>query len=630
MIAWGLALLLGLAAAWIGYGAWIADRQLRRQALLLGTLRTVAVALTAALLLAAPLAAPRQADPLVAIDVSASWRRAAGEESSAVRAIRTQWTRAAQAGNVPLVLFGDSLREATPSSLAQLVPQDAASRVRGAVDRAAALGRPLTLVTDGFLDDPEALTDAPPGSRAVVVDAVARADAALADLTVPASAQAGDTVSLAAVIAAGAAGAPAGRLQLSLDGQLLGQTAVPPLGPDGTTRVTLPLIVPRGAHTAIAQATLQLAGDLEPRNDTLSAALTITDRPAAVLISTAPDLDVREMLTVLRGALAVPTRAFFRLAPGVWREEGRYSAVSEEAVRAQAAAAGLLLVHGDTSWVPRDAAARKGALALWTPAPVTPIAAAGELPKSSEWYVIGAPLSPLSAALAGIPWDSLPPISLAGPAGGTMPLLTALLARQGQAQPVIAAQEIGRARRLVVSGSGFAGWSLRGGRSGDAFGALWGAMFDWLAAGQGDARAARPATAWVRAGEAVRWRRGGSDSTVLVTLTRRARNAAAARTPTAGAADSLVLHFPAGAMDAVSAPQAPGVYDVRTAGGSAVLVVNPSREWVPRAPTVRSGLLRAGSVTGVAPRLQEAWWPYVVALLLLCGEWLARRRLGLR
>ena len=93
--------------------------------------------------------------------------------------------------------------------------------------------------------------------------------------------------------------------------------------------------------------------------------------------------------------------------------------------------------------------------------------------------------------------------------------------------------------------------------------------------------------------------------------------------------DSLQLRF-TGAEDVLSSPLAAGVYDVRVPGGTAVLVVNAGREWVPRAPTVSAGPLVRGQLRSDAPRLADATWPFVLALLLLCGEWIGRRAAGLR
>jgi hypothetical protein len=61
-----------------------------------------------------------------------------------------------------------------------------------------------------------------------------------------------------------------------------------------------------------------------------------------------------------------------------------------------------------------------------------------------------------------------------------------------------------------------------------------------------------------------------------------------------------------------------------------LLVVNASREWLPRQPTLRADARIAGAVTTDAPSLADKAWPFVLALLLLCGEWIGRRFAGLR
>jgi len=282
-----------------------------------------------------------------------------------------------------------------------------------------------------------------------------------------------------------------------------------------------------------------------------------------------------------------------------------------------------LIVHGDTTWRAQAGNGAAAARALWVPAPPTQIARAGELTRTPEWYAAAAPPSPLVAALSALPFDSLPPVTLAGPAAGGDPVLTMRLGKQGTAQPAIAAREANGSRTVVISGSGYAGWSLRGGRGREAFTALWGAIFDWVSAGRGDVRAARPVAGVVRAGDVVAWRRGGADSLVAVHLTARG----VAVKPTAG--DSLLLRF-GSRYEASSAAMPAGVYDVQTAGGASVLVVNASREWVPRAPVVAAGPLARGSAGTDAPRLADAGWPFVLALLLLCAEWITRRSSGQR
>jgi hypothetical protein len=72
------------------------------------------------------------------------------------------------------------------------------------------------------------------------------------------------------------------------------------------------------------------------------------------------------------------------------------------------------------------------------------------------------------------------------------------------------------------------------------------------------------------------------------------------------------------------------VYDVSMTGGTAILVVNRTRELLPRTPTVQPGRVGAGAVVGERPRLRDSGWPIVIALAALCAEWLLRRRSGLR
>jgi hypothetical protein len=170
-----------------------------------------------------------------------------------------------------------------------------------------------------------------------------------------------------------------------------------------------------------------------------------------------------------------------------------------------------------------------------------------------------------------------------------------------------------------VSGTGFAAWVQRGGRSADAFAALWGAIFDWAVASEGSGRGVRLDTDPIRAGEPLRWRRGGPDSLVMLTLT-----------GPSGRVDSLALRF-AGASDRTESPAlGEGLYTVREGDASFQLVVNPSREWVPRAPLAAPAVEAAGAPSAPARPLRESNWPFVAALLLLCAEWLLRRRAGLR
>ena len=78
-------------------------------------------------------------------------------------------------------------------------------------------------------------------------------------------------------------------------------------------------------------------------------------------------------------------------------------------------------------------------------------------------------------------------------------------------------------------------------------------------------------------------------------------------------------------------PLPPGIYEATTRGGAALLAVNPSREWLPRAPRVASGLVRgSGRGRRRAAAARTLGWAYALAILLLCAEWILRRRRGMR
>jgi len=603
MTVWLVAAAAGIAAALLQYV--VPARAGAGRSLLPAAFRALAIALLVALVLDAPLGRPRLLAPFAALDVSASWLR--GRDSSAWIAARE---RVRAAGAESTFAFGDSLRPAAGAA-----PRDLASGVRPAVDRALAVGRALVVVTDGEIDDPAALQALPPGSRVEVLRGAARPDAAVATLDGPRAAVGGDTVEVRVSVLAGAAGSGPGTLDLYVNDRRVARASLDSLAPFGERTVPLRLRVPDADGTALLRAMLTTRGDAEAQNDTVTAALEVSAAAAAVFVSTSPDYDARYAVSVLRGALSLPTRGYLRVAPGVWRLEGTLAPVSEDDVRRALRTAPLVILHGDTLALGRPRELARGSLALLAP-PVEDVPA--------EWYATGAPASPVAGALAGIPWDSLPPIAVSPsmPAGAWQALETRQ-GRRGDRRVAIVGTDEPR-RSVVVGASGLWRWQFRGGVSADAYATLWGSLFDWLASERTDVRPALPAEQVVRAGQPVRWRRGaGSDSLVTATLVRRGGGGAAG-------GDSVTLRFAPGAAVAESPPLAAGIYDVRVPGGSAVLPVNVSRELLPRAPTVRAGRVGTGAALGDAPTVRAAGWVYALLVAALCIEWLLRRRAGLR
>lgn len=243
--------------------------------------------------------------------------------------------------------------------------------------------------------------------------------------------------------------------------------------------------------------------------------------------------------------------------------------------------------------------------------------------EEGEWFAVATPASPIAPALGTLPFDSLPPLAVAPllPAGEWQGLLARRAGSADDRRPVIVGWETPR-RIAVIGASGFWRWRFRGGVRADAYSALFGALYDWLAGGRTDRRAVVPDGDPIRAGMPMRWHRGAAtDSVATATLVR--KDATAQRR-------TVTVRFATGSNEAETSPLPVGIYEVTTEGGTSLIAVNQSREMLPRRPTVKSGAVGGEPALGEAPLLRDARWVYVLIVLLLCGEWLLRRRSGLR
>ncbi len=593
---WGLALGAGLLVSWIAYPS----GALSRLRPLLMALRVVAVVVVMALLLDLPIGVARPPAPLVALDASGSWQRSADQGAWRVAG---DSARAASVTATDLVLFGDSVRSVTIPA----APTDLASQVAPVVQRAAADGRRLVVVTDGAIDDADALAQALPGSRLIVVPTTAKADRAVADISAPAEGRVGDTVRVQArIVAGGAVPAPA-TLRWMLDGAVLGESPVGALAASGEEVVEGRLVIPAGDSVAVLRAVLAAGSDGEARNDTLAVAFRRGVRQRVVIISSAPDADVRDVAAALRSNVALPTDVFFRVAPLRWVRDNDFTPIDESAVRAAVRGATLAVLHGDTTVLGAPSALNTRALLLLSPAS----------PDAPELMVRPAPSSPLQAGLAGIVVESLPPLRAAVPARGAVVALNAAPGGAPTGATAVIAATDGEVRRVVVSASGYGRWRARGGVSEAAFQALIGSSTDWLLGARGRAAVATPVAAVVRAGAIVRWRRG-SQARSAVTLVRDGDRATRR--------DTLVFGTSA---EATMPPLASGVWRGTIDGAPVVIPVSGSREWLPHVATLRSGPLN-GEALAVRRGARSLSWLYLATVLLLAAEWLLRRRAGLR
>jgi hypothetical protein len=601
MIDWLIGALAGALVAFWQYGRGAVTPRFALPA----ALRAIATALVVALLLNAPAGRAHIVAPEIALDASESWLRAAPRCDR----WRLALDSASALGGRRWLRFGDSVRVDVGTD----APIDRASRLRPIADRAAGTGRPVVVITDGELDDADAIAVLPRGSRMIVMPCVAAPDAAIQGLEAPRSLLAGDTVDLRVTVVAGGAGAVAGEVEIRLDTALLGVGRYARLLPYAEQALDIRIVAAGAERTAVMRAIVRRGDDVEPRNDTLALGIDVSRAPAAVFVSTAPDFDAREAVAALRGITSLPTRAYYRVAAGAWRADGGLARVEESVVRAAVRDAPLVVLHGDTATFGAPRAATRGSLLLFAP----PSADDG------EWFAAAAPASPLAATLGALPFDSLPPLSVAAslPRGEWQGLVVRRGGAPDDRRPALVGWDSPR-HVAVLGASGLWRWRFRGGARADAYGAFFGSLYDWLAAGRSDRRAAVPDAAPLRAGVPVRWRRGAAgDSVVPVTITRRSAT---------GRVYSMTLRFADGASVAESPPLAPGIYDARMTGGAAVLVVNPSLELVPRRPTVTSRQVGGSAALGEAPSLRSLGWLYALVVGLLCAEWLLRRRAGVR
>ncbi len=596
LLGWGLALGSALVVAWVAYPA-AAKPGLRP---LLAGLRMAAVIIIAALVLDLPIGVARPPAPLVALDVSASWLRSG--DSTAWRRARDSASAALSLGG-ELLLFGDSTRQGK----LPMTAADQATLAGPAVRLAVAAGRPVVIVTDGGVDDSDVLQQAVAGSRVVVVPIQGAADRAIVDISAPGEARVGDTVNLLArVVADGPISTPTS-LRWLLGDTRLGDSPVPALAAGSEAVVEIRVVVPTGDSAAVLRAVLAPGGDAFPQNDTVGVAFRRDARQRVVIVSTAPDADIRDVATALRANVALPTDAYFRIAPGRWLREGELLPVTESVVRSAVRGASLAVLHGDTSAVGAPASLGTRALLLLSPP--------GD--DARELLVRAAPSSPLQGAFSGLMVESLPPLLVAQPARGGLVALNAAPGTPATgATPIVAAID-GDVRRVVVTAAGYSRWRARGGVSQVAFQALIGGATDWLLGARGRAAVATLFTPLTRAGSEVRWRRG-ANAWSIVALTRdgdrRQRR------------DSVI--FGGGTLASIPALGA-GVWRGTVDGVPVLIPVSAAKEWLPRAATVRNGAVN-GEAAPVRRSARSLQWLYLAGVLLLAVEWLLRRRAGLR
>ena len=583
---------------------------MRRLAVGLLALRAVGVAALLVLLWNPGIRAPAAAAarPLVLLDASLSLVGHGGRWAAA-----RDTARALAHGGV-IWRFG-----ARVAAFDTAPPTDGASRLGPALSAAAARGGPVAVVTDGELTDaldlPGDLQRVP---QVVVLARPAFADAYVAGVDGTRHLGTSDTIALRVTI--GAAGKRetgnrkrGARVEVRFGGRALVSRSI--ILPDSGT-IALDLSLP-AARLPAGWSALEVAlagpAGAEPRDDVRLFLVDVSPEPAAVILAAPPDWESRFLARTLGDVARVPVRVYVQPERGGgWRDGTTLAPVSSAAVMRAVAAARLVALVGEPE---RFAALQPPANVLAWPA---------ALGAPGDWYAAPAPVSPLAGALAGVAWDSLPPVSGVQPVTpdtGVIVALSASLGRRGVARPVVLLRERGGRRTATITAGGLWRWAFRGGASEEAYRALVAGLADWLIGerGTGKGERAAPVTLAVSNGLPLPWRWTGTGEARDLEV--RLESVVGVRTDT--------LHFDATGRAELRLP--PGVYRYALTGGperGLVAVETYSDEWRPGAVTLRpqpgAAPARAGRVG-----LRDRWWLFAVAILAFTAEWAWRRRQGL-
>lgn len=385
-----------------------------------------------------------------------------------------------------ILLFGGELPRTWTDSAAPSAPT---SRLLPALRAAAAAGGSVAVVTDGAVDDAAAIpADLLAAARVIVLARPDTADAGVAAIVVPTDLRSGDTATATVGLAvAGAAPGDTADLELLEQGRVVARLRIP-LGAGGSLRRDLRFVPAAADARVVRRYEARLSRwprDAEPRNDRLATVAAVAPTSSIVVVSDLPDYDVRAAASALAQTSGAPVRTYLRVGTTGWREARTLAPASDEAVRAEVARATLVLVHGNATTVQAMARLTRGALLKW---PVFSGAREG------DWYVAGGDAaSPVGAALAGVPVESLPPLDLQrdlGPDSTGWVGVSARRDRRGGAAAIMAGGEQDGRRMVEIGVSGLWRWSSKGGVAAEGYRALMASATDWLLAGGTPARAA--------------------------------------------------------------------------------------------------------------------------------------------
>ena len=539
--------------------------------------------------------------------------------------------------------FGDSARPSTLPEYSTLPPADLASRLVPALEAARAAGADSAIVvTDGELDDREAARAAIrrlglPVREIRAAEPIGRL--AIRQIDAPRAVEAGDTIRFVVEVAAVGQPLRSDSASISLDAPDGTRTIVrfvPPT-PGRTRRVRVSAVAGGGSGDAWRAYDVRLQADADPLAPGLNRRVwieVVATAAGAVVVAVDPDWEPHYLLPVLDRSTEGGARAWLRVGADRWIRSGsdRLASGDGARVRSDAARARLLVVQGTPgegpAWLQR--LAERHPRVLWL------ARGPGRVPGSSmrvgaarpgEWYPGGPPpSSPIAGYLEGVDDPSLPPVGrLFVLEGQDWAPLELRRNRTGAGEPPIGGERTGDRRRIVVAAEGLWRWASRAGETRE----LYRSMFAGLAGWHLEAADRRPlelVSTRLSAGDTIRWRAAPEVDEVRLTV--RDSTGSPIWSDTLATPDTLITGPPA--------PEGTLRFEAEgRLGPEGFRVGRPfEAEGTVRELAAREAgdpLDDALAASGLsAVRAGRAVWPFVLAALMLCGEWLWRRRIGLR
>ena len=546
-------------------------------------------------------------------------------------------------------LFGDRPVPARLDSLDALGATHDASRLEPAL-QAARLGGAdsVWVLTDGELTDRDAARETATGLglglRELRVAAI-EPRVALAALQTPERARAGDTVRATLEFRAG--GGPGGEgglpdsvsFQLERDGTVIAvvRASRPAAGRTGRAQITF---VPRdeGAESAWRRYEAVLVDPPDPFgvSGRTGAWIEVSESSAgAVLVSLAPDWEARFLVPALDRLILGGARGYLRLADGRFLEMGASPRIVEASrVREAAQGARLLAVQASPEDLPPwlAGALRTHARTLFFtggPGEVPGVGARVTGPLPGEWYPAGpVPASPSAALLAEADLDLLPPVRelYAVEPAGRWSVINASRNRRGEGRPLLTAGEDGTRRWALSAAADWWRWSLRGDEPRRVYEGVFSGIVGWLVEDATPRLASLVRTPAPGEPQVWRIRPGSADLTIRLLDETGAEvwSESIADPP----AEIVGPGLPPGRYEALLTATGP---DGSVELGRPVDIEPDPREFLPAPPSEPLAIGAQPSPRApVEVRSPRPVWPFLLAVLLLCGEWVWRHRIGLR